>query len=127
MMENKEMQGQMPKLPEYVYIFCRKDLSKEQCIVQTGHACMEAGIYFGKKTASPYYFCLLEVENECILKEVMRWLSTETNIQYRAFNEPDQFSEFTALATEPVKSDQRKLFKHFKTFKQSYKRIKKSH
>lgn len=99
---------------EYVYIVVRKDLHPKSYIaVQAGHAAMESGIYFGKKTAEPYYFCMLEVQNENKLKQVMSDLNL-TDISYRAFIEPDIGHEFTALATEPISKEKGSFFKRFK-------------
>ena len=102
---------------EYIYLMVRKDLpSKEQCLVQAAHAAMEAGIYFGKKTAEPYTFCVLQAENESELKGFAEFLTLD-GIAHRPFYEPDQDFEMTAVATEPITEDKRRLFRTFEKFR----------
>ena len=76
---------QLPTNDLRVYIWVRKNLpSKEQFVVQAAHAALEAGIYFGEKTADPYTICLLEAKDEETLKEIMRALEA-AGISYKAF------------------------------------------
>ncbi len=104
------------KNPLYCYLFTRKDLKPEQICVQTAHAAMEAGIYFGKKTAEPYYFAWLEVPDESALKCLM-WTLEQTDIRYRAFVEPDLNFQYTSICTEPITKQQGKIFSSYPSFR----------
>ena len=53
----------------YTYIILRKDISKEQQIVQAAHAALEAGFRFKKPDGDVSSLIVLEVENEQELKE----------------------------------------------------------
>lgn len=117
----------MPRKIEYVYILVRKDLpSKEDILVQAAHAALESGLYFGEKGADPYFFCVLEVENEDQLKEAM-YEAEARDIRFRGFIEPDLYYRFTAMATEPIeKSDKvkRGVFARYKLLKFDYNDIR---
>lgn len=98
-------------------MWVRDDLTIAQQIVQAAHATHESGAAFG--CSAECHLILFKVLNQGQLHEVMG-ICKENNIQYCAFNEPDPESEplgLTALCTEPIYGDGRKLFKKFKIWR----------
>jgi len=100
----------------YVYTFIRKDISKEQQIVQTAHATLQAGFVF-EMPAEISNLVLLEVENEAELKMISEKLY-EIGICHYMFFEPDNDMGFSAIATRPVfEKKERNFFSKWKLFK----------
>lgn len=95
----------------YIYLFIREDLGVAQQIIQTAHAVDD--LY---KTIQPgdrtNHMVLFAIRNERDLELTSKYL-TENEIHHTMFYEPDVFAH-TAIATEPIKGEQRKLFRRFK-------------
>ena len=99
--------------PQYIYVLVRKDLPLADQVVQVGHACYDAGHFWGKKGV---HLILLQVENE---KELMKWVDSLNivHIKHTTFYEPDPAEEIndqpmgcTALCTEPLHGKRREIF-----------------
>jgi hypothetical protein len=95
----------------YVYVIVRKDLSPAQKAVQSSHACIEVARTYIKPNDEHPSVIICEVRSEDKLKMVMTEL--EGKIQFKTFQEPDIGNQFTALASEPIRGEQRKLFNRF--------------
>lgn len=95
----------------YVYVIVRRDLSNAQKAVQAGHALIESSRHFIKKDDMHPSVIICEVKSEHKLKMVMEELNGKIN--YKEFREPDKNNEITAIASEPLYGDQRKIFARF--------------
>lgn len=95
----------------YVYVIVRKDLSPAQKAVQSTHAGIEVARNFINPQDEHPSVIICEVKSEDKLKQVMKELDGKIN--YKAFQEPDRNNEYTALASQPVTGEQRKIFSRF--------------
>lgn len=95
----------------YIYVIVRKDLSSAQRAVQSSHACIESARTFLKKDDEHPSVIICEVKSENKLKMIMAELDGKVN--YKTFQESDLDNQYTALATEPIKGETRKLFSRF--------------
>jgi len=95
----------------YVYVIVRRDLTNAQKAVQAGHSLVEATKAFINGDMEHPSIIICEVKSEDKLKMVMKEL--EGKVNYKAFQEPDRNNEYTALASEPVRGEKRKLFSRF--------------
>lgn len=89
----------------------RRDLTPEQQSVQAIHAAIEAarqGLVDPNSAHPHLVFCA--VSDEAALYRLAEKLDA-AGIRYRPFYEPDRFHQLTAIATEPVFGERRKLFK----------------
>lgn len=94
-----------------MYIITRRNIGNAQKAVQSVHAAIEATRAFIKDGQEHPSVIITEVKSEEKLKKVMEELNGIVN--YKIFREPDRNNEITALATEPVYGDTRKLFSRF--------------
>lgn len=81
-------------------------------MVQACHASLEAARAF---LPSPYehpFVIVCGVRDERRLGQCLRRLEA-AGIRFRAFFEPDLGGQLTAAATEPVRGNQRRLFRRF--------------
>lgn len=94
----------------YMYLFVREDLSHPQQIVQTAHAVDE----LNKKHPHPSgnYMVLCGASSEDELHTIAEMLYNN-GIGYEMFFEPD-IDGYTAIATHPLRGEQRKPLKRFK-------------
>lgn len=103
----------------YIYTFVRKDLPPEQCIVQIGHACYEAGKKFQDEHGISS-LVLLSANSEAHLEEIAYELE-DRGIDFYMFYEPD-FGPmgYSAICTRPV-TDRREqnFFRKWKLYKQA--------
>ena len=81
-------------------------------MVQTGHACLEAGIRFQQPDGNPSYLVVLAVPNERKLMEVKEEIACH-GVESAIFFEPDNEWGNTAFCTEPIQEDTRKIFKKY--------------
>lgn len=81
-------------------------------MVQTGHACLEAGFSF-ERPASTSFLILLQIENQEELLNVSKYLN-ENEIEHETFFEPDYDMGYTSICTKPIYGKERNLFKKFK-------------
>ena len=97
----------------YVYILVRKDLkSFEYLCVQSVHAAIEATKAFKQPSRHPSVI-ICSVEDERALQKAIFKIE-QSGVKYKAFLEPDIGNQLTAIATEPICGDGRKVFKKFK-------------
>lgn len=99
----------------YVYCVVRKDLSPAQKAVQSSHACMESARTFLKPEDEHPSVIIVEVKSEDKLKMIIEELKGK--VEYKAFKESDMDNQYTALATEPIYGEKRKLFSRFQLIK----------
>lgn len=98
----------------HVYVFVRTDLPSPHQAVQATHAAIVAardGI-IPKDCIHPS-LVLIGVPDLQSLFDVMVTL-TDNRIEYRGFVEDDLGNQLTAIATRPVVSRERRLFKEYK-------------
>lgn len=98
----------------YFYVFVRSDIPIEDQACQIAHVCAEAGKRF--KYPEPTFLVLLHVENQEALCALAEFAKENRILTYTNF-EPDDDLGFTALATEVITGEQRKLFRGFKLWK----------
>lgn len=98
----------------YTYVFVRKDLSPVTRIVQVAHAAFEMGRDLGRPTEETLdNLVVLEVADSKELLKIGEFLEYN-KIRHHMFYEPDYDLGYTAVCSEPVKSDKKKLFNKFK-------------
>ena len=86
-------------------------------MVQSNHAALEAGIFFGDQTQDePSSLILIAVKNQDKLEKAMKELE-EKGIKFVPFYEPDWDYGLTAFGTEPLTQDQRILLKRYQLWK----------
>jgi len=97
-----------------VYVLVRRDLTTSQQAVQAIHASLEAARRFSIPRHE--YVVLCAVRNE---RQLLRWTHKlqQAGIGFCAFREPDLGNEFTAIATEPVVGEDRRLFRQLQLVK----------
>lgn len=92
--------------PSYVYIFVRQDLSNEQQLVQAAHVALVLGNKLKKDSVAELYFAVIGIPQLSDFCKVMKDLKKH-GTQYECFYEPDQGNTLTAIATHPIKKDER--------------------
>lgn len=91
-------------------MFIRRDIPLPDQIVQTGHACLEAGRAFEWNDHT--HMVLLSLKDEDHLGETLDRLESH-QVRYRAFYEPDNGLGYTSICTEPINGEGRFLFKKY--------------
>jgi hypothetical protein len=84
--------------------------------VQTAHATLELGLQLKeeKKPKETSFLILLDAKDQDHLKEIACYLD-DHGIEHHMFFEPDEpINGYTALCSEPVTKNQRKLFSKYK-------------
>lgn len=99
----------------YTYIFIRSDIPTEYQIVQASHAALEAGNEFAQSEETSF-MVLLGAKSETKLKNIAEYLGIH-DIKFKMFHEPDYGTGYTAICTEQIFGEQRKIFKKFNTLK----------
>ena len=97
----------------YIYVFIRKDLPLPQQVVQSSHACIEAAKSFLDNELEHPHLVVLGVKGEQQLYNSAQKLD-KAGVRYRVFIEPDRNNEATAIATEPIFGEQRRLFRNYR-------------
>lgn len=97
----------------YTYAFLRKDLSNVQRAIQLAHATQEIGKRFPKSPISN--LVLFEVADQEELVRIGGWLN-DVGTLYHMFYEPDYNTGFTAIATQPLRGEERVPFQNFTLF-----------
>lgn len=103
-----------------MYVFVRQDLSHPQQVVQASHACIEATRSFLKDHTDHPHLVVIGVPDESRIFKCAKKLD-DAGIGYRVFHEADRDDEATALATEPVYGDTRRIFKNYTLLRESAK------
>lgn len=96
---------------DYIYIVVRADLIAPQYAVQASHAAIES-CRQRIPNFHPSVICLT-VEDENALKTVIKYLA-EIEITFSIFCENDLNNTITAIATQEITHEQRKIFRKFK-------------
>lgn len=96
------------KLMEYTYCFIRKDIPIHAQIIQTAHACLQSD-----KPKTVNSIVLFEVKNEDHLIKVNEYLKGRGLKTYMFF-EPDDDMGYTAIATEPLRGEDRTIMSRFR-------------
>lgn len=97
----------------YTYLFIRTDLSPAQRIVQAAHAAHNAGEAFG---AHSHLICFRAASQSELIK-CSTYLDAN-GIQHRMFFEPDDDVGYTAICTEPIVGERRRLLRRFSLYKE---------
>ena len=91
------------------------NLEPQQVAVQASHAALEAGSLYGAQLSS--HLVLLTIKDEYLLKEFHQELE-EKGVQSVLFFEPDYNPpQYTALCTELISENQRRLFRKLKLYR----------
>lgn len=96
----------------YVYAFVRRDLSLPQQAVQACHACIEMARTLLPSCDEHPHLVLCGIKSEPSLWTVLNRLE-RLGIAYRPFRDSDLGDQLTAIATEPVRGDQRHHFRRY--------------
>lgn len=107
-----------------MYVFVREDITPPAQAVQSCHACIEATSAFSlEKLQDHPSVIILAAKNEQKLHQIRRYL-VENDVQHVHFydnasvlglanDETDFSDQLTALATQPIAGDKRRLFRKF--------------
>lgn len=93
-----------------MYVAVRQDLSHPQQVVQACHAVIESTLLSPPKPPHPNVI-VCAVRDERRLVSLAARLARE-GIAFRIFQEPDRGDEYTALATETVRGERRRIFRN---------------
>jgi len=91
----------------------RKNLSFPQIVVQSSHACLEIGKSFLPDGLEHPRLVVLSIKDEQQLYNSAKKLD-KAGIRYRIFTEPDLGGSATAIATEPIFGEKRRLFRSYR-------------
>jgi hypothetical protein len=94
----------------FVYVIVREDLCLVQQLVQSCHASVEAARHLFPPDLPHPHLIVCAVGDEPALWRLLQRLQRQ-GVRLRAFFEPDLDNELTALATEPVLGQTRRLFR----------------
>jgi hypothetical protein len=90
-------------------VLVRADIPAAAQIVQTGHACLEAGRRF-RQPETPCNLVVLSVPTERHLHAAVARIES-AGIRSAVFYEPDDDLGYTAACTEPVSGPARRIFR----------------
>lgn len=96
----------------YMYILVRKDLSTRQQAVQSCHASIESARNYLRSGDEHPSTIICSVKSEDKLLMCAKELA-EKGIDFQLFREPDIGNQATALASRPLRGDERKAFSRF--------------
>lgn len=86
-------------------------------MVQSNHAALEAGIFFGNKDQDePSSLIVIAVKTQAKLEKAIKDVEAK-GIKVVPFNEPDWDLNLTSFATEPLTQDKRILLKKYQLWK----------
>jgi Peptidyl-tRNA hydrolase PTH2 len=100
----------------HLYLFVRKDLTKEQITVQSCHAAIEASRYYVTQDDIHPSLVILQVDNEEELEKITLLLS-ENGIKCKGFYEEFYGHSLTAIGTEMIGQEKRKALRGFPLLK----------
>ena len=102
----------------------RKDLPHSTQVVQASHACIEATkAFLTDQEIDHPHLVVLGVNSQEQLHNSAKKLE-KAGIRFRVFIEPDRDNESTALATEPISGETRRIFKNYKCLGNNHEIIK---
>lgn len=101
----------------YVYAFVRRDLSRAQQAVQACHACIEVARSLIPPCDEHPYLVLIGVKSEPSLRTVLYRLD-RLGIACQPFHDSDLENALTAIATEPVRGEQRRHFRRYQCLRE---------
>lgn len=99
----------------YVYILVRKDLELKNIIVQTAHASYESAKEF-KNNADRTTIIVLEVKDSIKLNDAKIYLNSN-GIDWTVYTEKSLGFGETAISTEALNEEQRKIMRKFQLLK----------
>lgn len=99
----------------HVYILVRQDLSFEQQTVQSCHSIIEATKAFEQPIKHPS-LVICSVKDEFALEQAISYIQSR-NINLVEFREPDIGNQLTAIATEPISQEKRRIFSKYPLLK----------
>lgn len=98
-------------------MFIRTDLPIQQQMVQSNHAALEAGIFFGNKDQDePSSLIVIAVKTQAKLEKAIKDVEAK-GIKVVPFYEPSWDYGLTAFGTEPLTQDVRVLLKRYQLWK----------
>ncbi|MCL4265029.1 MAG: hypothetical protein KJ069_17565 [Anaerolineae bacterium] len=89
----------------------RTDIPLADQLVQVGHVCIEAGNRF-VQPQTPCHLALIGIPSKDALLDAVAQVEV-AGVQCAIFYEPDAGLGYTAVCTEPITGDKRRLFKRF--------------
>ena len=95
----------------------RRDLSPPQQAVQACHACIEVARTLLPSGDEHPHLVLCGVKSEHHLHRVLRHLE-RIEVAFRPFFDTDLDSQLTAIATEPVRGEQRSRFRRYQCLRE---------
>lgn len=98
--------------PDYMFIFVRQDISKEQQAVQAAHASFCAGRAYLHHSPDKVNFVLIGVPDEYSIDNAASWIN-DHHVKHVVFREPDLDNSITAIATQPLKEHQKRFLKGY--------------
>lgn len=99
----------------YMYVIVRADMELPNIIVQSAHAAYESGLAY-KNHADRTSIIILQVKDELRLREAYNALQSD-GVQCTIYKENTLGLGYTAIGTEALTADQRKLLKKYKLLK----------
>lgn len=99
----------------YMYVLVRTDMELPNIIVQSAHAAYESGLAY-KNHADRTSIIILQVNDELRLREAYNELQSD-GVQCTIYKENTLGLGYTAIGTEALTADQRKLLKKYKLLK----------
>jgi len=99
-------------------VIVRKDLPVAQQLVQAAHAAHESGLHLCEDKSKVNFLVALEVSDEERLLEAHERLQ-DRGIDTILFREPDRENEATALCTEPIRGNRRKIFSKYSLWREA--------
>lgn len=99
----------------YMYVLVRTDMELPNIIVQSAHAAYESGLAY-KNHADRTTIIILQVKDELRLREAYNALQSD-GVQCTIYKENTLGLGYTAIGTEALTSEQRKLLKKYKLLK----------
>ena len=100
----------------YVYVVTRRDLSNSQQAVQAAHAAIEVARTSIPPSMEHPHLVLCGVDSESQLNTIAKKLRNH-GIDIKEWYEADRNDELTAIASEPVSGETRRLFKNLTLLK----------
>ena len=85
-------------------------------VVQTGHACLEAGNKFQQPGNEPTFLVVLQVPDQEALLAAVERIQAQ-GIDVAVFYEPDYDMGYTAACTQPVEYKYRNVFRKYNLWK----------